>query len=106
MSQIDLDRLIVRQTYFIPTKPSTLKSRILEELRASKREIGGIHPWNIVEVHKNFFRYEYSFEYSYVHDSCMQRRKTKKFKALVKEKSIEFKEGYPESLLTPYYQQL
>ena len=104
MSKIDLNRLIVKQKYFIPIKASKLKDTILKELKATEEEINGIYPWYLAEEHKNSFVYEYSLKYHFVQHQVMRikKRKTKKFKMSVKQKSAEYKESLPKS----YHEQL
>jgi len=97
MSTIDLERLIVRQRYFIPVKASELVSRVLEELRGTRESINGIHSWIIREEHKNCRLYEYNIVYGYVHDQVMGKIGKSGYKALVKQKSNEYNEGLPES---------
>lgn len=55
MSKIDMERLIVRQTYFIPVQSPELKNAIREELEASDPDIDGLHSWDLAEEHKLFF---------------------------------------------------
>ena len=43
MSTIDLERLIVRQTYFISIEASKLKEAVLEELKAYRTSIDGVN---------------------------------------------------------------
>lgn len=42
MSKIDLDRMIVRQTYFIPVKSPKLAEMVLKELDAFRAPVAGI----------------------------------------------------------------
>lgn len=97
MSTIDLERLIVRQKYFVPVKASELMDRILAELRASHKEIRGIASWGIADRHKNYCHFDYSMHYSFVRDAVMGKAGKENFNTLVMQKSTEFKEGLPQS---------
>ena len=97
MSSIDLERLIVRQKYFVPVKAPELLGRILEELRGTRESINGIHSWHIYEEHKNCCLYQFSMEYSFVYDETMAKEGTSEYKALVKRKFTEYNEGLPQS---------
>ena len=94
MSTIDLERLIVKQTYFIPIEAPKLKNAILQELRASERALYHIYPWNLSEEHKESFAFSYSIEYCFVYTQTMGKRTSK----LVALKSKEYGEGLPETL--------
>ena len=94
MSTIDLERLIVRQTYFIPIKSSKLKTAILSELTVSDIKIPGIYPWYLREDHGLSFAFSYDLEYSFIHDSIIgMKRYTKECRDLIKEKIKEFEKG-------------
>ena len=99
MSTIDLDRLIVRRTYFVPIKASEVKNAILTELASTEKEINGISSWNITEEHKYSAEYSYSYQYCYVEKELAGVvEKQDKFKQLVMEKALEFEKGYPHIL--------
>ena len=94
MSTIDLERLIVKQTYFIPIERPKLMTAILKELRASGREIDGVYPWNLVEEHKLSFRFLASLRHMFIHDAIFGIRKgTEKCRELIKQKSEEYETG-------------
>ena len=98
MSTIDLERLIVKQTYFIPVKASELERAISKELEDHHSSICGIEGWGLVEEHKNSFCYLYNMEHHFVlHHVLGMEPGTRKYKKLVKEKSTEFRKGLPKS---------
>lgn len=93
MPEIDLERLIVRQTYFMPIEASKLKNTILQELRASEPAIQKIYPWYIWEEHKESFTFSYSMKYCFLYQETMGKRTPE----LVAQKSKEYKDGLPET---------
>jgi len=98
MSGIDWERLIVRQTYFIPVKASQLKTAINKELEAYRPSILGIRAWILVDELKNSLGYEYSLEYATVrHATLGIKRGTKKFAMVVEEKATEYNRGLPRT---------
>ncbi len=98
MSKIDLDRLIARQTYFIPIKSSQLEKRIKEELNIKWAKLGGILRWNILEKHELSFHFIINLKYSFLHgETWGVDRKTEEYKELIKEKVKEFDEKGAES---------
>ena len=91
MSTIDLGRLIVKQTYFIPIPRSKLITLILEELEASDPAIDGVHSWWLAEKHKLSFEFDFDLKYSFVFNLALgMKRNTRACRKLVKEKSKEF----------------
>ena len=93
MSTIDLERLIVRQTYFIPIQSPKLKTEILKELEAIEPPIDGFYGWGIVEEHKLSFSFMMDVEYVFLHSFVWgKERKKTEFSRLVREKSKEFEE--------------
>ena len=78
MSTIDLDRLIVRQTYFIPIKFPVVFDEISRELKDSYPPIGEISPWLLVRRHKYSLYFVYSMEYSYVYRNLLGKRAVNK----------------------------
>jgi len=66
MSTIDLDRLIVRRTYFIPLKSSRLRKAIEDELNSSRNPILGILPWGTAIIHGLDFHFVYDMEYGFL----------------------------------------
>lgn len=66
MSTIDLERLIVKKTYFVPLKISQLKDAIIKELNAYEIHYLKIKPWYVSEKHGNYFSFERSYKYLYV----------------------------------------
>ena len=91
MSTIDMERLIAKQTYFISIESSKLKTAILNELRASAPEIGGLYPWNLVEEHKLSFRFLCNVKYWFIYDSIWgMNLNTEKCKKLIEKKLKEF----------------
>lgn len=98
MSTIDLERLIVKQTYFIPIPRSKLMTSILEELEASDPAIEGVHSWRLAEKHKLSFEFSFDLKYSFVHDLVLgMKRNTRAYQKLVKERSKEFEESRSEA---------
>ena len=93
MSTIDLERLIVRQTYFIPIQSRELPTAILKELGAPFPVIGGVYSWNIPESHELSFHFLFSVKYAFLFDLTWgMNLNTTKCKQLVKEKLKEFVE--------------
>ena len=93
MSKIDLERLVVRQTYFIPVKSPELKTAIRKELRAANPDIDGLAAWILPEEHKLSFHFLKRMKYiSLFAETWGMKRKTRKFKTVFKEKSKEFEE--------------
>ena len=91
MSTIDLDRLVIRQTYFIPVKGSELMPAIMGELNAGEQTIEGLHRWVLEEVHKRSFRFTHHFKYSYVSDETWgMNPETTEYKEKVKQKIEDF----------------
>lgn len=94
MPEIDLERLIVTQLYFIPIQRDKLRTAILNELEASDLDIQGLKPWTLVEEHKLSFHFLYSLKHSFIFDAIWGMKwETRKCKKLVKQKSKEFDEG-------------
>jgi len=105
MSKIDLDRLIVRQTYFIPTASSQLEETIANELNASYQALDGLLLWGVVEKHGLSFHFKYDLKFAFIYDETWGlNRTTPEGKKLVKQKSEEFdnmgKEGFFKKLET------
>ena len=93
MSTIDLERLIVRQTYFIPIQSHQLLKAVLKELEATEPDIEGLFPWGLAEEHRLSFHFIYDLKYVFLYDIMWgMDPETEKYKKLVKEKSKEFDE--------------
>ena len=95
MTAIDLERLIVRQTYFIPIEESKLKDSILKELKAAESKIPTVHSWYFGEEHKRSFTCDFSYKHHFVYKGTLGKRGAE-FKELVKQKVKEYEEGLPE----------
>ena len=97
MSTIDLERMIVRQTYFIPVKASQLRAAVRKELEAHDPSIYEIRAWYLEEEHENSFCYECSMRYHFVYEQVIGMKEgTREYKRLVKEKSAEYKKMLPK----------
>jgi len=92
MSKIDLDRLIVRQTYFIPIKSDDLKGAILKELEAHRKRVHNISAWGISEEHPHSFKFAYDYQHQFVGVRLLTRIKTVTPKQ-VKEIAEEYEKG-------------
>ena len=93
MSKIDLERLVVRRTYFIPIPHSKLMTAVLNELRASDIQINGRYSWYLVEEHRLSFSFLYSLKFSFVTDSLYGIKiGSEKWKKTINEKLKEFEE--------------
>jgi len=91
MSKIDLDRLIVRQTYFIPVESSVLESKIKNELNASSQTIFGLQQWGVSVKHGMSFHYFRNMKYSFLFDETYgMDRTTEKSKRIAKMKAKEY----------------
>ena len=92
MSKIDLDRLIVRQTYFVPVGSSQLSKVILDELNTPPYPvIYGLYRWGLLEKHGLNFHFQYSVKWGFLLDATWgMDRTTEKGKKIVKQKSEEF----------------
>jgi len=98
MSKIDLDRLIVRQTYSVPIESSQLKKVITDELNTSYEPINNILPWGIVEEHGLSFHFIYDIKYSFLLAKTWGKDLTKERNRKLAEKlSEEFDAGGTES---------
>ena len=103
MSKIDLERLIVRRTYFIPIKSSKLRKTIEDELNASAFPLVGILPWGIIEEHGLSFHFHYEMRWSFLFDATWTIEPySKECEELAREKSKEFDEMGKDA----YYVQL
>jgi len=101
MSRIDLDRLIVRQTYFIPVKSTRLESTIEKELNASSPPICKVTQWGVAEKHGLNFHFISDMKYSFLFDETWGiNLKTKEGRKLSEEKSEEFDRGGIEAFHT------
>lgn len=103
MSTIDLERLIVRQTYFIPVESSQLEETIENELNTMHPSLDGLLPWCFVGKHGLSFHFKYDMHYAFIFDETWTvDLTTPKGKKLVKEKSKEFEnmgtEGFHKKL--------
>jgi len=98
MSKIDLDRLIVRQTYFIPIESSQLMSKIKGELNASDPTIVGQTRWVLERVHGLSCHFTLNIKYAFLFDETygMDLRKKKNIE-LAKEKLKEYSEKGAEA---------
>jgi hypothetical protein len=93
MSKIDLDKLIVRLTYFIPIESSKLASAIKDELNRSDKSVGGVLPWDMDEKHGLSFRFSLSFKHFFLSDSVWGKKKgTEEYNRIMEEKKREFEE--------------
>ena len=92
MSKIDLDRLIVRQTYFVPVESSQLSKVILDELNAPPYPvIDGRYRWTPLEKHGLSFHFQYDMKWSFLYDETWgMDLTTEEYKKLVEQKSEEF----------------
>jgi len=98
---IDLERLIVRQTYFIPIQKPNLKDAILQELTATYPTIAGRYPWGLSEEHKSSFVFLRSTEYLFFQGHLWgKNEKREEFSKLVREKSREFEKLGTKAFLT------
>jgi len=98
MSKIDLDRLIVRQTYFIPIESSQLEKKIQNELNIAWPKLAGILRWNIADRHGLSFHFVFSMKYSFLHGEAWgMNRTTKEYKKLMEEKEKEYDEKGTEA---------
>ena len=96
MTSIELERLIVRQRYFVPIVESRLKDSILKELQADEpKKIPTVKRWYIGEEHKHSFTCEFSYRYYHVYVETLGK-KGAELRRLVKEKLKKYKEGLPE----------
>ena len=84
MSTIDLNRLIVRKSYFVPVQPSDLKDAVLKELNACDPPIYSIHGWFIAEEHVRSWTFERLYKHYYVREYSLGKRKLEKVKELAK----------------------
>jgi len=82
MSEIDLERLRVRQSYFIPIRREKLAEVILKELEKESAPIG-IPCWDM-EEHGNSFSFSADLEYSYIVLSFTGEVSAKKIRELSK----------------------
>ena len=77
MSTIDLERLIVRQTYFVPHGENKLRDAILTELNKHNLPFLDIEPWFVASEHKGCFSFERSMHWIHIdiHSSTGASRK-------------------------------
>lgn len=87
MPNIDLERLIVRHTYFVPLKTNQLKDAIFDELDVSDPDYHKIKPWYVREEHGNCFAFERSFRWLYVDRKTSHRPKKEEITNFSKEYS-------------------
>jgi hypothetical protein len=91
MSKTDLDRLVVRQTYFVPIGSSQLSKEIQHELNIPNPVIGGLYSWVLLEKHGLSFHFQYSLKWSFVFDETWgMNLTTKEGKKLAQQKIEEF----------------
>ena len=87
MSTIDLERLVVRQTYFIPLKENQLRDMIFAELNKQHFSYLDILPWIVTSEHKNCFSFERSMRWLYIDFRVSVGRDRNEIKRLAKEYS-------------------
>jgi len=103
MSTIDLERLIVRQTYLVPLKASDLRIAVLTELRKKSKGVPtylapGIYEWNLVEQRENCFAYSYNFAVPYILERTASEFGKRGYSELARKKDEEFTAGGVKTL--------
>lgn len=101
MSTIDLERLIVRQRYFVPIQETALRNSVLEELLAHYVKLPTISSWHLTEEHKNCFTFECNYRYHFVFREVLGKW-GKGLEELVNQKVKEYDEGMPNT----FYEEL
>lgn len=94
MSRIDLERLVVRQRFYIPAKVSKLRNVILKELKESDSPIYDVDSWILAEDHARSFIIEYLYKHFFVKLKTSGEKRTKEY---VKEIAQEYDTGFPET---------
>jgi len=90
MACIELDKLIVRQTYLIPVDSSELANRIFMELISFTPEINGLYSWGLVEAHKSSFHFQCNTKYAFLYAQVWGKKlTTQKMKKMIEEKERE-----------------
>lgn len=88
-----MERLIARQTYFIPITSENLCKAIFNELISNAKTIAGYAPWVIREERKSSFYFEYDVIYKSLHTATWGlSQKTPEFEKAVKDVKNFFKE--------------
>lgn len=95
MPIIDLERLIVRQRYFVPIEKSKLRDSILKELQAHDPKIPMVNSWFLTEEHEHCFTCETYYMYHFVHRETLGKKGGELAKS-VKQKIEEYKQGLPQ----------
>ena len=97
MSTIDLERLIVKQTYLVPLSVSETKAQILQELNRHYIPIAGLSPWYMIETGSHV-KYSYSPRYSATRNYLIKKgRLSKPEENEIREFLREFDSKFPES---------
>lgn len=97
MAIIDLERLIVRQTYFVPFSISITKTRILQELNRPYPQIIELTAWRMAEIGSHV-EYFYSYRYSATEDYLIKKGTLlKPEKNEIREFLREYDSKFPES---------
>jgi hypothetical protein len=94
MSTIDLERLIVRQRYFMPIEKSKLRDSILKELQALQPQIPKLVSWYTAEEHKHCFTFEVSYTFHFVYSETLGKKREAE---LIEQKVKEYNDGMPQS---------
>lgn len=97
MSKTDLNRLIVRKSYFIPLQQSDLKEAILKELNASDPPIYSHYAWFVSKEHKSSWMFERWYGYHYIREQSLGKYTPEAVKKTAKEYSARTQElFYPQ----------
>jgi len=99
MSTIDLERLIVKKTYFIPLSVSEASAQILNKLNASSPSVAGRNEW-YVEGIQNYRRFSLDFLYNALINHILKKGLKPTEISTEAEKFIsEFARNLPKSLI-------
>jgi len=85
MQTIDLERLVVRQSYLIPIKEDQISKAVLQELDKCGFPYSSIHLWFIKEEHEHCFTFSENVLWRYLDYKGISRTDIKACKSIVKE---------------------
>lgn len=101
MSGIDLDRLVVRKSYFVPIPLNDLKDAIIRELDASDPPIYKHHAWFIRQEHKKCLTFERWYGYLHIREESIGKRTREVVEKIAKEYDAKVSEFFYK-VLTNY----
>ncbi len=98
MPIIDLNRLIIRKSYFIPIKLEALKNAIFKELNSSDPPIFDHYRWNISEEHERCWTFEVNIRFMFIREQTLGKKNKKLVKKLANQFDSDVHKYYFETL--------